>query len=491
MKQIFNVFVLCFSVLLFISLQHSNAQTFDGDWIVEYATADNTTNGTSETTPSVAVVSENEFVALVLSDDTTACHLVGYRDADSLNGRLGVYQYGGSDVLKQTWAKGFTNIQMDMAKDIANDGSIIYVANNDEDHNILTFELGEDSVYSHDYRLTTGEESIWAIDLDDNGYVYVTTEADSASNAKVMVFEGPDLNDEWSGNNPSLEPVTEFTLPDIGSARGLSVTNDGTILYVSNYHARKVYCYSGSPTGGYEQYDGFSFEMTGEFETEGGTVYEPAPFGVTLMEGKNILFVSADFNDDLLAGGYNGDHTEFGEIYAVNPNTGEILDTIDVVAWNLAVGGSLTNTSPGTCAGYATPYATDYDENNNLYNVCFWGWSVEKRSFTGDLPEIELTLTGVEKDLTAIPDEFKLRQNYPNPFNPKTTIEFALSEGADINLDVYSITGEHIESLISSTYFKAGTYKLTFNADNLASGTYIYTIDNGNTKISKKMVLLK
>jgi hypothetical protein len=92
------------------------------------------------------------------------------------------------------------------------------------------------------------------------------------------------------------------------------------------------------------------------------------------------------------------------------------------------------------------------------------------------------------------PDEFVLAQNYPNPFNPSTAIEFSVPEISEVNISVYSVIGEMVASVVNNT-FDAGYHTVNFNAFNLPSGTYIYTIkasgQNGTFVESKKMLLLK
>lgn len=206
------------------------------------------------------------------------------------------------------------------------------------------------------------------------------------------------------------------------------------------------------------------------------------------METKNILWVTCA-NDFQLGDGY-----QYGRYYALNPNTGEILDTLDCALWNFEQTGGFSSRPGGTqgnVSGYTSPYYLDFDENFNVYTQSFYGWTVDKWYFTGTLPIIPLTITSVEKDNTLVPNEFKVLQNYPNPFNPSTTIQFTLDKRSNVSLSVYSLTGELVETLINSTEFEKGGYKITFDASRLASGIYIYTLSNGIQTISKKMTLIK
>ena len=92
---------------------------------------------------------------------------------------------------------------------------------------------------------------------------------------------------------------------------------------------------------------------------------------------------------------------------------------------------------------------------------------------------------------TEIPGSYSLNQNYPNPFNPSTTIKFALPKTSVVTLKVYNVSGQLVNTLISNETVTAGTQEVSFNASNLSSGIYFYTIEAGSFKETKKMMLIK
>jgi len=102
---------------------------------------------------------------------------------------------------------------------------------------------------------------------------------------------------------------------------------------------------------------------------------------------------------------------------------------------------------------------------------------------------LALTLTtGVEDDVVV--NDFTLEQNYPNPFNPGTQINYTLAERSSVTLKVYDVLGNEIATLVNTTQ-EAGAYDVTFDASQLSSGLYIYTLNAGNFTSSKKMMLMK
>ncbi|MCH7965384.1 MAG: T9SS type A sorting domain-containing protein [Bacteroidetes bacterium] len=101
--------------------------------------------------------------------------------------------------------------------------------------------------------------------------------------------------------------------------------------------------------------------------------------------------------------------------------------------------------------------------------------------------------TIVEND--NIIDEYNLSQNYPNPFNPVTTIRYSIPESGEVTITVYDILGRIVGTLVGD-FKQNGNYEVTFNANDLSSGVYIYRItatNNGRILFtdSKHMILLR
>jgi hypothetical protein len=97
---------------------------------------------------------------------------------------------------------------------------------------------------------------------------------------------------------------------------------------------------------------------------------------------------------------------------------------------------------------------------------------------------------GISNNGTDIPHAFSLSQNYPNPFNPSTTISFAVPKAAFVTLKVYNTVGQLVGNLVSEELI-AGNYSYQWNASNMPSGIYFYTISAGDFTQTKKMILIK
>lgn len=89
-----------------------------------------------------------------------------------------------------------------------------------------------------------------------------------------------------------------------------------------------------------------------------------------------------------------------------------------------------------------------------------------------------------------LPEYYYLSQNYPNPFNPITQIEYELPVSGITTLVVYDILGNTIATLVNEEK-AAGYYSVTFNASNLPSGVYFYTVNSKSFSRTKKMIVIK
>jgi hypothetical protein len=88
------------------------------------------------------------------------------------------------------------------------------------------------------------------------------------------------------------------------------------------------------------------------------------------------------------------------------------------------------------------------------------------------------------------PVSFDLSQNYPNPFNPSTTIRFNIAEQGQVKLAVYDMLGEVVAVLLNEN-IEPGSHQINFDASALPSGAYFYKLQQGNSVLVKKMLLMK
>lgn len=134
--------------------------------------------------------------------------------------------------------------------------------------------------------------------------------------------------------------------------------------------------------------------------------------------------------------------------------------------------------------------------NSGSQHQLFTGLIIEQKpgsDISGNLYFDNLQINGVPlgiDDFSVQPTELTLYRNYPNPFNPSTGITFYLHKSDFVNLDVYDITGNLIESLISSP-MESGFHKVNYDGRNLSSGVYFYVLRSAGKTLTGKMLLLK
>ncbi|MCU7495074.1 MAG: choice-of-anchor A family protein [Ignavibacteria bacterium] len=194
--------------------------------------------------------------------------------------------------------------------------------------------------------------------------------------------------------------------------------------------------------------------------TYGDGVYYSADGGSTWSKSNNglaslyIYSVTVDSKDNVYLSSWAGG------VYTA-PSNGEIWNALGMagqgvssVAVNPSTGSLLVGTSSGAV------YKTDF------------------------------SVTSVEGAKKEVPARFDLEQNYPNPFNPSTTIKFSIPKAGNYSLKVYDVLGKEVAVLINGGLAE-GKYTLSFNAEKLSTGIYIYHLQGDGLSMTKKMVLMK
>jgi len=110
-------------------------------------------------------------------------------------------------------------------------------------------------------------------------------------------------------------------------------------------------------------------------------------------------------------------------------------------------------------------------------------------------PVSEVTTDVDDVGAPTIPSGYSLDQNFPNPFNPTTSIEYSLPQPAHVTVDIYTVLGQRVRSLVDRQQ-TAGTHSVIWDGTNasgesVATGIYFYRIQAGEYAATKKMLLLK
>ena len=140
----------------------------------------------------------------------------------------------------------------------------------------------------------------------------------------------------------------------------------------------------------------------------------------------------------------------------------------------------------GHVAGSGTttePKAYTYTDNSLV--VGNYTYRLKQVDFNGAFEysnEINVDISG--------PVQYSLEQNYPNPFNPSTVIKYSVAKDGFVNVSIFNILGQKVANLVNENV-KAGSYDVSFNASSLSSGVYFYSIEAGDFKAVRKMMLMK
>ncbi len=312
------------------------------------------------------------------------------------------------------------------------DGNILYVQSTSNKMFKINYQTGE-GLARHD--LTEPGSSPTSPSVSADGTIYVGPVVGGGS-TQIAMYD-PDLN--YIGSAVDGPPAI---------ARTLEISPDGLTLYWMPFTAAKTYVYTRS--------DEFSsFELADSIH-EGMSIESSAWNPAT---GK--LWISNDSRggDSTLINcawyEYDVDTKELGAVFEWgNPEDGEYPRGIDF--------------SPDGTIAYVGTFSTGTPRIKKFVNS---GVSVKK------------------EDL-GVPQKYELLQNYPNPFNPTTVINFSIPKSGLVTLKVYNVLGQEVAELVNDVK-PAGNYEVTFDASDLTSGMYIYTITSGNFSSTKKMMLLK
>jgi hypothetical protein len=141
--------------------------------------------------------------------------------------------------------------------------------------------------------------------------------------------------------------------------------------------------------------------------------------------------------------------------------------------------------------GYVEGHGTTAETNNYLYTENTSAGKYQYRLKQVDLDGSFEYSNAVEVTVGLTPKDYQLSQNYPNPFNPSTTITFAMENTEQVTVTVRNMLGEEVETLFNGIANANEVYSLTFNAKNLSSGIYFYTLHSANRNEVRKMSLMK
>lgn len=120
-----------------------------------------------------------------------------------------------------------------------------------------------------------------------------------------------------------------------------------------------------------------------------------------------------------------------------------------------------------------------------------WGYSLYEFEVYGPT----VTAVAQRQRLDPHPDHYSLGDNFPNPFNPLTTISYDVPEQSFVRIEIYSMLGQRVTTLVDSRH-APGTYSIQWNGRDrlghaVASGPYLYRMTAGPFDRTKRLLFLK
>ncbi len=220
-----------------------------------------------------------------------------------------------------------------------------------------------------------------------------------------------------------------------------------------------------------------------------------------LNKTTHTYYVADTFTVSLSVFGPGGSNTLIRENYIIVENPVVAYFSADPTSGIVPLTVQFTDSSTGTFTDWLWDFGDDSTstEQNPIhtYNV-------------SDTFTVSLTVTGpngsvsfvrenyiivtdptiIQELSDVLPTKFRLYNNYPNPFNPSTTIHYELPVEGFVTLKVFDVLGRELAVLVQE-YLKAGQYNVTFNAEVLPSGVYIYRLQTADFVDTKMMILMK
>ena len=248
----------------------------------------------------------------------------------------------------------------------------------------------------------------------------------------------------------------------------------------------------------------------------GDLVWNPAIVTMSDPTPDKLHAVSTIWTDDIAKFVWEDTRNDGGGIYAqnINPNgeLGNIVVPVELTSFTGVQNGSTVTLNWSTATelnnrgfnverselnqnnwqsiGFiegngtsTTPHAYTFSDKN--LNAGSYNYRLKQVDNDGSSKYINLA-----ESFTIQPGTYSLSQNYPNPFNPTTMIKYSVPERNQVTIKIYNVLGSQVATLVNEVK-PAGSYEVNFNASNLSSGVYYYTISAGKFTSTKKMILMK
>lgn len=281
----------------------------------------------------------------------------------------------------------------------------------------------------------------------------------------------------------NLGDVLNVSNASTGFSRVSAISADGKTLYIPEYTKHQVYVWYAAD--GVDDLDGYAItdSLFVGMQVESFAIH-PVTGNLWASAGSDGNAPNQHPSDDVT--------TNFEKFtwYEYDLGSGAYTDHSftwnrdPVLGWNEADGVPIDFAGG---AAYADPRPRAIEFSNDGLTAYVGAFGSQGN------PAVQVFKSGsvsIDRPDFDAPVVMKLNQNYPNPFNPSTRINFSVDNASHVTLKVYDLLGREVASLVDGRV-SAGEHFAIFNAANLNSGVYLYTLSANGQTVTNKMMLVK
>ena len=286
---------------------------------------------------------------------------------------------------------------------------------------------------------------------------------------------------------------------------------NGTFLWTKSAGGRDDFSYGVATDGSGNIFVTGYFQQTGNFD---GTFLTSAGSGDVFLakydENGTLQWVRQDGGSDLEMGycvAVDGDgNAAVSGFFASTATFGDSTFTStlkDIFVAKYDTDGNFLQAEQAGGSSIDEAYGIAFDSAGNAFLTGVFGstatFGETERTSLGN-EEIFIAKFGADgptavEDAVKQPNAFSLAQNYPNPFNPETTISYNLNRAGFVTLHIFDIAGKRVRSLYECKQ-PAGSHRLIWDGTDelgqaVSSGLYLYQLQAGKQRTSRRMLLLK
>jgi hypothetical protein len=307
------------------------------------------------------------------------------------------------------------------------------------------------------------------------------------SNGSIHDYEGAYVDGIVVTGDPILPDAPSLTYPpDIGDDLPTTITFDwGSVSGATSYHL---------------QVSTSSSFSSPEFDING---ISSSQYQITDLCSDEFYYWRVSASDECGTSAWSTiwefDTQELSAPSPVFPRPGDSILGPVTFEWDPINEATLYNLEVDDNSGFPSPLHDIEVECCNVtlgnfqdYTPYYWRLRAKDCGDYGEWSEtVAFNITTfADEGKDPVPGRFELTQNFPNPFNPSTEIQFSLPRSEFVTIRVFSTLGDQVDELVSA-HFDAGTYSISWNAADLASGVYFYRISAGDFVQTRRALLVK